>query len=310
MKILFVGAVDWANLCHRIARGINATGRATARVWVANSHPFGYQEDWVGQENEEAEAFASEADWIVTTGDGYAVSYAVAEQAAALGKAKIAVTHAGSAFRADPFGLLELDKGIGARARFVGFDSLHLTSRGGVSDGIPTHPYWSTCEPVIPVTPMMPGARIHVAHSPSARSKKGTDEIIKAVERARVELGSFDFDLIEGVSFNVAIDRRSSCHVFVDQLVPEIGGFGCSAVEAMAQGCAVIADVRHVPIGNVTPPILHAEDGEALFRLLRRFWGNPDELQSQRVLSVAWAIQHALPAAVGHRWLSILENCS
>lgn len=306
MNILFTGVVDWANLCHRIARGINATGRARARVWIAEPHPFGYQEDWIGQECEEASTYAETCDWVVTTGDGYAMTYAVAQEIQRRSSAKVAVTHAGSEFRRNYLELLDMDKAIGARARFVGMDSLHLAGIGQVFDKTPTYPYWSTCEPVEIGAELAPvSGPIVVAHSPSVRSKKGTELILRALEQAQREFG-IEIELIEGVSFKDAIARRARAHIFVDQLNPEVGGFGCSAVEAMAQGCAVIADIRNVPRSNHSPPIKHAATVEDVFGIVREWVMEPRLLEARRALCWAWAAEHARPEAVGNRWLNIL----
>lgn len=319
-RILFCGASDWGNLCNRISRGINAyVGQTISRVWTLDRNPFQFKEDFVGPPTD-AEgdlpagliAFARWGlDWIVSIGDGhYDILNQQFDELAKIGckAGALAVTHAGSAFRAEPARLHEADWDLGAKVRFVGYDSIRLVPTDPMHE-IATYPYWSSCETFSLIGETAPEL-IRVSHSPTSRDKKGTEIILDVFNRlAKDKL--ITYDLIEGVSYPEAVARRARSQIFVDQLKPEIGGFGCAAIEAMGAGCLVISDVRNVKEseGDVIPPIQHVGDGLELEAALRAFCdvGNRMRLLQMRTATQLWALEHAAPSAVGQRFLAVLE---
>lgn len=325
-RILFAGRDDWANLCNRITRGINAfAGRQVARVWTENTHPFGYVEDMVGMGAlEEAREFVKTADWIISIGDGNYDTFAGALlhlrywDTPVSRRPHLAVTHAGTAFRQNPERYNEYDKELKPLIRFVGADSLHLVGEGGAI----VAPYWSTSD-TIEIAEYPPPFDIEhenlvVAHSPSNRNKKGTEAIIQAIRNVEADDYYKDvckLELIEGVSYQEALARRAKAHVFVDQLNPEVGGFGCSAIEAMAAGCVVIADVRNTPADweiwnsyNVEPPpIIHIESPDEIEENLYGFMENPGNLHACRAISLDWAREWAAPMQVGRYFVQKLN---
>lgn len=312
IKALFVGRHDWANLCGRIARGMNlAAGERVARVWTLEGHPFGYPEDLIGGDAA-AEAGAVQFDWLITSGDGdyHTLNRMLKGAGLADRTVRLATTHAGSAYRQNASYYNAADRHLGAAARFIGADSMMLAG-----DDPTVHPHWSTCEPVVPaMLPDLPGTRVRIAHSPSSRSTKGTAEILGALERI-VRDFDVDLDLIEGVPFTQAIERRARAEIVIDQLNANVGGFGCTAVEAMAAGAAVIADMRNVPWsesfwtahGAARPPVLDAKNGDALDSVLRELLRDREALDRARRASLAWVREYATPEAVGKRWIKTLE---
>ncbi len=85
-----------------------------------------------------------------------------------------------------------------------------------------------------------------LAHSPSQKDRKGTDNLIEAMEKLELE-----FDLIHGVSHSECIQRKKLCNLFFDQAGTEvehklgistiIGWYGNSALESAVFGIPTIA---------------------------------------------------------------------
>jgi glycosyltransferase involved in cell wall biosynthesis len=75
--------------------------------------------------------------------------------------------------------------------------------------------------------------RLKIAHSPTHRGVKNTDDFLGAV--AELDL---DVDLIEWTSHDECLQRKSQADIFYDQLHI---GYALSAIEAMAMGIPVIS---------------------------------------------------------------------
>lgn len=309
-RVLFLGRNDWANVSHRVARGMNAAaGERIARVLVLEAHPFGYQEDMlIGRPAAEGwRQWGRSADWLISTGDGeYGALRSLIESVRVHGQ-RLATCHVGSAYRMAPERYNEVDRQLGFARRFIGGDLY----RYAVDDPSAV-PYFAPPDGL--VEPAPPGERVRIGHSPTNRDKKGTPAILEVLEDlATGPLGpQVEIDLIEGVSYPEALARRSRCHVFVDQLEPTIGGFGASSVEALAAGCAVLADVHnvHPSVGNFypAPPIINVRHPGELARDLALLVRDRPELERRRRASHAWALNWATPEAVGSYWLSHLAE--
>lgn len=77
--------------------------------------------------------------------------------------------------------------------------------------------------------------KIIVGHSPTVRSKKGTDIILNTLSND----SRFELDVIENVTWQECMARKSRCHIFIEDLVSGI--WGCSAIEAMACGIPTVS---------------------------------------------------------------------
>jgi len=307
-KILFLGRWDWANLCNRIARAINtAVGIECARVATENAHPFGYVEDLILKRDgvDGAVEIAKTVDWIITTGDGeYDFFQRMLSELPLPKDVRIGVTHAGSAYREDARRMNRRDAELGAKVRFVGSDSLILAK------GDPRAvPYFGTSD-IAPVLTRIDGVPI-VSHSPSSRATKGSEKILQVLRRLESE-GLYSVDLIEGVSAEEASCRRGSAHVHIDQMNPDVGGFGQSAIEAMGVGCAVLCDIRKV-VSDVwrffpPPPIIDVRKSTDLEEWLRSLAANPELLHRYRAAAYAWSAANSSPDAVARYWLYHLDR--
>lgn len=143
---------------------------------------------------------------------------------------------------------------------------------------------------------------LRIGHAPSHRGVKGTDLILAALERLRLEGYVFDFDLIEGVSQEEVRKRFAKVDVVVDQLYA--GWYGGVAVEAMALGKPVLVYIREddlmflpdqmvsdLPVIQVTPDTI--EDG-----LRRVLTMSRDELLNLAIRSRAYVERWHDPARI------------
>lgn len=118
-----------------------------------------------------------------------------------------------------------------------------------------------------------------VVHAPSNTNIKGTEHVIRAVERAR-QSRDFEFSLIAGKSHDEAVAALARADVLVDQLL--VGTHGILALEAMALAKPVICYIREdlratyppdLPVVTATPDTLDRvlesllADGELRHRL-------------------------------------------
>ncbi|MBE2184999.1 MAG: hypothetical protein IAE89_16330 [Anaerolineae bacterium] len=100
-----------------------------------------------------------------------------------------------------------------------------------------------------------------VVHSPSARGIKGTEYVLKAVERVQAN-HPLDFQLLYGLARKDALQLMAEADIVLDQFV--LGDRGMVALEAMAMGKPVICYVKpslaalypESPIINATPETL------------------------------------------------------
>ena len=111
--------------------------------------------------------------------------------------------------------------------------------------------------------------RLRVCHSPTNRTYKGTDEIIRIIERLKIEI-EFDFILIEGLSHKKAMEMKAGCDIFIDQTTDLGGwGYGMSTIEAMSFGMCCICKMQPgVSESMNSPPIISA-DNDSLEHELR-----------------------------------------
>jgi len=304
MKVLFVGRSDWANVSNRVARAMNEVAGATvARVLTERPHPFGYREDMVISERTHKDLlhFAAEVDWLISTGDGdYDFFRSVAYLLPLKAGARLATCHVGSAYRKNCAAYNEMDKLF--PVRFIGADLFRFAR--GDSRAVP---YFAPPEKVSGVFASASDRPV-IAHSPTNRTKKGTDAILAVLERFEDQA---TVDLIEGVPFAACAARRENAQIFVDQL-SEIGGFGASAVEAMAAGCAVVANISNV-VPEVfeffpKPPIAHVRTAEEMGDVIAALLRDPELLHERQRASLAWAAECASPRAVSSYWVRNLST--
>jgi len=81
-----------------------------------------------------------------------------------------------------------------------------------------------------------------VAHAPSDRELKGTQHILDVFDSVKKAVPTTTLDLVEGVSYQEALERYRKSTVMIDQL--KIGWYGMVALECMAMGVPVMCYIR------------------------------------------------------------------
>ena len=84
---------------------------------------------------------------------------------------------------------------------------------------------------------------LRVGHSPTRRSAKGTEDIIRAIDNLKKKI-NFEFLLIEGVSNKKCMELKRTCDIGIDQIGNYAGtGYGRSGLEFLALGIPTITEV-------------------------------------------------------------------
>jgi len=101
--------------------------------------------------------------------------------------------------------------------------------------------------------------KIVIMHGPSSPQKKGTKYVLAAIEEIS-KARDIDFVLLQDMSRSEVIEELGKADIVVEQLL--CGDYGLASVEAMARGCAVVANVcpslqesypSDLPIVSATP---------------------------------------------------------
>ncbi|WP_147819013.1 glycosyltransferase [Salidesulfovibrio onnuriiensis] len=82
------------------------------------------------------------------------------------------------------------------------------------------------------------GGPLRVAHSPTRKDLKNTDEFLEAVRILESRGAALEVDLIDDVPNTECLARKRACHVLFDHMQ---GYYGVSSLEGLSQGLAVIA---------------------------------------------------------------------
>ncbi|MGD9580984.1 MAG: hypothetical protein AB7V50_06400 [Vampirovibrionia bacterium] len=109
-----------------------------------------------------------------------------------------------------------------------------------------------------------------IVHAPSCRNVKGTEYVIAAIEKLKLDGFCFEFKLLENLSNKDVQSCLRDSHIVIDQLM--IGWHGRLAIEAMALRNVVLCylntdyleDIENLPIINVTKENLYYKLKELL----------------------------------------------
>jgi glycosyltransferase involved in cell wall biosynthesis len=97
-------------------------------------------------------------------------------------------------------------------------------------------------EEVDPEYPEINREKPLVVHAPSRRWIKGTNYVLKAVELLKSKGFKFDFQLIEGMEHEKALNVLKNADIVVDQFI--VGAYGMLSIEAMAYGKPVVCFIK------------------------------------------------------------------
>lgn len=84
-----------------------------------------------------------------------------------------------------------------------------------------------------------------IAHSPTKRHLKGTDEFLDAIQELQTRGVDVEAVIIEGQTFQESLRLKATCHAIFDSFWL---GIQCSGLEAAAMGLPVIAGDDHVAV--------------------------------------------------------------
>ena len=145
----------------------------------------------------------------------------------------LVISHHGSAFRTEPDKLRKQARRLGATSLVATID---LLAYGDELRWLPS----PQDVPALARTrdrDYEPGEKLRIAHAPTARSVKSTDEFLRAFEvlerRYPIELV-----LIERSAWADCIRRKATADIYFDQVLL---GYGNNALEAWAMGIPVVA---------------------------------------------------------------------
>ena len=94
----------------------------------------------------------------------------------------------------------------------------------------------------LPIYTQLENRPLRILHAPSHRKVKGTDILVDALDKLKLQGFDFELLLVEGLSNSEARKLYEKADVLVDQLFA--GWYGCLAVELMALGKPTIVYIR------------------------------------------------------------------
>jgi hypothetical protein len=137
---------------------------------------------------------------------------------------------------------------------------------------------------------------IIVSHMPSDRSVKGTENVLKGIEMADSEGGSFELRIIEGKSVEDALKALAESDICIDWMSSDYDIHGVVSVEAMIRGIPVICNIdRKMYPGDI--PIIDAKPKD-LSDVLMKLWKNRSDLPEIGSRSVDYALKMHHPDRV------------
>lgn len=141
---------------------------------------------------------------------------------------------------------------------------------------------------------------LRLAHSPTRKDLKNTDELLAVVDALRGEGLGLDLDFIDNVPHAECLARKRTNHALFDHMQ---GYYGVSSLEGLSQGLAVIAgldawNLAHVAqfagVAEAELPWVLAHDSDSLARVLRGLAGNLERCRavgqaSRRFVEDCWS---------------------
>ena len=145
-----------------------------------------------------------------------------------------------------------------------------------------------------------------MAHAPTNRAFKGTDDFLATVEALRARGVPVEAVLIENTPHAECLQIKATCHVLFDQI--SVGVHGISAVESMFMSQPVLGAVSpwalsvqpNLPIIPVAP--------DTLAGVLEFLIAQPQFLREAATASREYAIVTHNPEAVAARFLLLYEH--
>lgn len=134
-----------------------------------------------------------------------------------------------------------------------------------------------------------------VCHSPGVKYNEGDDimgsPMINSVLDNMIKKIDIKKIVLKGVPYEKALLVKSKCHIFIDQIMPGVGGIGKSGLEAMIFGVPVICDVNKSKFYGYYSgcPVIHAGDKEGLRKVILELYNNSYKLYDISDKSLEWS---------------------
>lgn len=148
---------------------------------------------------------------------------------------------------------------------------------------------------------------ITIAHAPSRRSLKGTQELIQCVKALRESGLNIELDIIENVTNVEVFERIQNADLVIDQLL--IGWYGVLSVEAMAIGKPVMAYIRQDLIDQLEKDCpLIVTNIQTLENDIKSILNKPEDLKTIGLKSKKFVKRYHCSKVVAQRALEIYET--
>ena len=123
----------------------------------------------------------------------------------------------------------------------------------------------------------IPNGRIVIAHAPTNRQVKSTQQFIEAIERLQAEGYPVEADIIEHRPWAECLERKARADIFFDQVIL---GYGNNALEAWGMGIPVIAGAQDETLDEMERrfghlPFYHATE-DTIYDALRELVESPE----------------------------------
>ena len=151
-----------------------------------------------------------------------------------------------------------------------------------------------------------------VLHIPSSREKKGTDTIIRAIERVERKEIPFTFELIENCTHKESVNKKQTASIYIDN-VTDMGAFCNAALEAMQFGVPTIAYISEASIkqagGQLDDlPIINCKTRLDICSAITYYSKNHYELRELAKKTKAYVDKYHSYEAVGKRWGELYDG--
>tara|TARA_Y100000114_G_scaffold157182_1_gene187814 strand:- start:3274 stop:4209 length:936 start_codon:yes stop_codon:yes gene_type:complete len=309
-RVAIIGYKDSALCGMRISNAINSVIENSAISMVMKKHRFDYPGQCVGGLsciiNATKEFLEGSTNpWVIMLeGIEKKNKLIYNELHDALSGFRFGRLYVGSEFRDNPKDFLNMHRDQNTELCIVSPDSMHL-----IDSSARFYPYLHTVSRLGSSRPSETTLPIKICHSPSSLASKGTNVIWKII-MSQKKYFSLNFKIIHGVPYSECLRQREGSHIFVGQINKQVGGFGYSSVEAMAQGMVSMVTRNHAPdkiwedAGLEPPPVIDFSE-----RSLKELLSNIDKIQELREKSYDYVNYGQMSqSAAGSYYLSILSK--
>jgi hypothetical protein len=151
--------------------------------------------------------------------------------------------------------------------------------------------------PAYTPAPRQPDGKVRLAHSPTRKDLKNTDDLLAVCRDLAPALPMLELELIDDVPHVECLARKQACDLAFDHMQ---GYYGMASLEALSQGLPTIAGLDDWNIATIRDyfscdalPWVVARDREALAGAVRRLVLDPDAraavgAASRRFMETVW----------------------